>query len=821
MRNLRRDLAYAFRSLVKSRGVAAIAVVTLALGIGLNTAIFSVVDAVLLAPLPFPEADRLVRITADFTKPGLEDVGISVPELADYRRATSLFTDVAAIFPININLTAVDVPERIECELVSANYFDVLRVGAASGQVFHLADETPGVTERAVISDAIWHRRFGADPSVLGRRILLDNDYYEIIGVLPSWFRHPGTNLQNEPDLYIPSGYSATPFNAPVRRQQILRGAIARLAPGVSMDAAQSQLAALGASLRQAFPADYPDTQAWRPKLIPLHQDLVGRVQSGLFVMLAAVGAVLIIACANVANLLLARAAARSREFAIRGAIGATRSDLVRQVLVESLVLSITGGALGVLSARLLLAALVALIPTGMPLADGITINGRVLLFSLVISVVTGLLFGLWPALQASPASPYETLKDSTRAVNANPRRTRVRSALVVAEFALALVLLVTAALFARSFLRLYGVEAGFNPDHVLTTQLWMPIPNDPTKGPYVQPQHRTAFFRASLEKLHAIGGVHSAAWTTRLPLAGAQGVQPFLVEGQAPETAANNSMDPALVTPEYFDTLGIPLVRGRLLDNRDNETADQVAVVSESFVKKYFPHDEPVGHRLRPGGPASTAPWMTIVGVVGDVRNRRLETAPTPQLYRSAFQASSLSMALVVRTDGDPAVLSKPVLDAIHTIDPELPLFATQPMTAVIGASTAQRRFAMIVIGVFAGLALLLSSIGIYGVLAYLVQQRTSELGLRMALGASRGRLLSMVLGEGVRLAAIGIGLGLIAAFFAARAVAGMLYGVEPFDLVSFAGIACLLTLVALVACFAPAYRAMRVDPLVALRQD
>jgi putative ABC transport system permease protein len=748
-------------------------------------------------------------------------VGISVPELADYRNATSLFSDVAAIYPININLTAVDVPERIECELVSANYFEVLRVDAAVGQVFHRSDEIPGVTERAVISDAIWHRRFGGDPSVLGRRILLDNDYYEIIGVLPSWFRHPGTNLQNEPDLYIPSGYSATPFNAPVRRQLILRGALARLKPGISIEAAQTQLAALGASLRQAFPSDYPDIQGWRPRLVPLHEDLVGRVQSGLIVMLLAVGAVLIIACANVANLLLARAAARSREFAIRGAMGASRADLIRQVLVESVVLSLTGGLLGVLSARVLLAALVALIPNGMPLAAGIAINTRVLLFSLGVSVVTGLLFGLWPALQASPAAPYETLKDSTRAVNSNPRRTRVRNALVVAEFALALVLLVTAALFSRSFLRLYGVEAGFNPDQVLTAQLWMPIPNDPQKGPYVQPAHRTAFFRASLEKIHAIGGVRSAAWTTRLPLAGTQGVQPFLVEGQAPETAATNSMDPALVTPEYFDTLGIPTVRGRVFAATDNETAEQVLVVSESFVKKFFPNQDAVGHRLRLGGPASTAPWMTIVGVVGDVRNRRLEAAATPQLYRCALQASSLSMALVVKTEGDPAALSKPVLDAIHSIDPELPLFATQPMTAVIGQSTAQRRFAMIVIGIFAALALLLSSIGIYGVLAYLVQQRTSELGLRMALGASRGRLMSMILGEGVRLAAIGIAVGLAVAIVAAKAVSGMLFGVGPFDPVSFVGIAGLLTLVAIIACAAPAYRAMRVDPLVALRQD
>ncbi len=813
------DIRYAVRSLTKARGFALVAILTLGLGIGMNAAIYSIVDAVLIKPLSFREPDRLVRLTADFEKRGITDIGLGPVELADYRARTDLFESVAGIYAINVNLTDVDEPERIEGQLVSGNYFDVLGVTASVGQVFHQSDEIPGNAELVVISDGLWRRRFGADPLVIGRRIRLDNDFYTVVGVLPASFHHPGRNLQEEPDIYGPTGYSATPFPKPARGLPILGGAIARLKPGVSVEQASQRIDALGAALRAQNREAYPDSQGWRPRVLPLQADLVGSVESGLYVLVAAVGAVLLIACVNVAGLLLARATVRQREFAVRGAMGASRLRLIRQVLTESVVLSIAGGALGVFSARWLVSALVALIPAGMPRATEIAVNGRVLWFSLAVSVVTGLVFGLWPALQASPVAPSDSLKDSARSMQSSRERTFARRVLVVAEFALALMLLVTAALFVRSFVQLYSVDPGFRSAGVMTAQLWMPIPNDPSTGPYTSHAQRLPFFRESLNRIRALPGVEQAAWVTRLPLSGGRAGSLFLVEGRPVESATVSTVEPILATPTYFDTLGIPLVRGRTLSDDDHATAPPVIVVNNAFAKKYFPGEDPIGRRIRPGGPASTAPWFTIVGIVGDVRTTALDTTPTPQLYRSVWQASSLSMALVVRVTRDPAGISRAVVESIHSIDRELPLFAMQPMDSVLHASTAERRFAMIVVSVFASLALVLSAIGIYGVLSYIVHQRTSEIGLRMALGAEAGSVLRLVLGEGLVLAGSGIAIGLAGAWLVGQAVAGMLFGVGPMDPVSFVGISLLLTVVAVAACAVPAIRAMRIDPLVALR--
>ena len=816
------DIRFALRSLVKARGFAAIALVTLALGIGMATALLSVVDAVLLARLPFWQPDRLVRLTADFTKRHIEDIGMSVPELEDFRRRAGVFQDVAGLYPININLTGVDEPERIEAQLVSANFFTLLGARPQIGRIFTAADHQPHNVEIAVITDSLWTRRFSRDPHILGRKILVDNDPYEIVGVLEPGFRHPGRGIAGEPELFGPSGYGATPFPPPARAARVIAGgAIARLAPGVSIEDAQRRLAAFGTSVRADSPADYPETLGWAPRVLSLHLDLVERVRPALLVLLAGVAAVLLIACANVANLMIARASSRAREFALRGALGASRGRLARQMLTESAVLSLSGGLLGIVLGRWMLAGLTALIPAALPRAAEIAINGRVLWMSLALAVGTGLLFGLWPALQASPTGVYDTLKDAGRGQAGSRRRTRLRGALVVIEFALALVLLVTAALFVRSFLRLYDVSPGFEIDRLATARLWMPLPNDPSKGPYTSHQQRLPFFQRTSELFQSVPGVTAAGWVSRLPLGGVRGAAPFLIEGQPPETAIQNSLDPLQASPGYFAAMGITVIQGRVFNDQDTMAMPGVVVISETFAKRYFPNQDPINRRIRPGGPASTAPWLTIVGVVSDVRSVQLDAEPTAQMYRCLWQSSSLTMALVARTVGEPGQVEPALRNAIKQVDPNLPLFAVQPMTIVVASTLAQRRFAMIVIGIFAALALLLSAVGIYGVLSYLVQQRTSEIGLRMAMGASPQRVLGLILGEGLFLAAIGIAIGLAGAALATRAVSGMLFGVGPFDLASFAGISALLLAVAAIACALPAWRALRVDPLTALRQD
>jgi putative ABC transport system permease protein len=822
MNSLLQDARYAIRSLGRTPRFTAMAVLTLALGIGTNVAIFGVADRVLLRPLAFRDAGALVRLTGDYVKSGATDIGVSVPELLDYRGRTDLFQDVAGLYPVNANLTDVDEPERIEAILASANYFTLLGVDAQIGRVFAQVDEVPGNAELAVITDSLWARRFGRDPAVLGKRIRLDNDPYTIIGVLPVGFHHPGRGIAGECEVFVPAGFTGTPFPTPLVRgiHNLGGGAIARLRPGVSVETAAKRLDELSAQLRVDDPGDYPAALGWTTRVVALQQDLAGPVRPALIVLIGAVGAVLLIACANVANLLLVRASTRSREFAVRMALGASRGRLVRQLLTEGVVLALGGGVLGLLASRWLSIALLQLVPAGVsPAIDG-SIDWRVLGFSVALSLATGILFGIWPALQA-PAAESDALKESTRSMTASRGRSRARGMLVAAEFALALMLLVVAALFARSFVRLYAVDTGFSADHVLTARLWMPLPNDPSKGPYAKHERRLAFYQPATARLNALPGVVSAGWVSVLPLGGARAASFFLVEGQPPESAAGNSIDLLQASPGYFRALGIDLVHGRVCGDQDITTTEGVAVVSEAFVKRYFPAIDPLGTRIRPGGPSSTAPWLTIVGVVRDVRSRALDAAPPPQVYRCLWQSTNLAMTLVVKTEGDPALLERAVRAAVRETDPELPLYSVRPMSAVLASSLASRRFAMTVIAAFALLALALSAVGVYGVLAYLVEQRTREIGVRVALGATRQHILKMVLGTGLGLASAGIAVGLIGAALIARAVATMLFGIATFDPVSFVAIPAVLLAVAVLACYVPARRATRIDPLVALRQE
>jgi predicted permease len=820
MNGMLQDLRWAVRALAKSPGFTLAAVATLALGIGANTAIFSLVDGILLRPLEFREPERLVAVWGRFRSPDLDTNPLSVPELEDLRRqAGGTLESITGFSPTSANLTGVDQPERIQAMVVTTNFFDVLGASPARGRTFAAEDDAGGIGTAAVITDGLWRRRFGGAPDVIGRNMRLDDDDFTVIGVMPRGFGQPGDTGPSPVEIWVPSNFRIPqlPFE---QRSARFVAVIARLAPGVSRSQAQARLAGIADRVRLQNPDQYAPRAGWSLRLLPLFDQVVGNVRPALFVLLGAVGLVLLIGCANVANLSLARSAEREREIAVRAALGAGRLRVVRLLLTESLVLALLGGGLGVLLAVWGSDLLVSLTATNLPRVGEIGIDLRVLAFTLALTVLTGIAFGLIPALQMSRGDLQPALKDATRGATAGRARGRTRAFLVVAEIALALVLLVGAGLLLESFRRLLAVDPGFEPEGLLTAQVSLPVPNQPERGKYYSDEMQRTFYRQVLAELSASPGVRAAGLSSNLPLSGGSNLGAFRIEGRpVPPGEPPPLAEFRAVSPGYFRLMEIPVLAGRELDEKDRSDAPFVAVVNRALARRFWPGEDPVGRRIRIGPDGAVE--LTIVGVVGDVRQLRLESEPEPELYFPYEQAPSGTLTLVVRADRSPENLAPTMRAAVRAVEREQPVYNVLTMRQLLGRAVAPRRISMLLLNAFAVLALGLAAVGIYGVMAYGVAQRRREIGVRMALGAHRADVLRLVVGQGMALALAGVGVGLVAAFGLTRVLASLLYGVSRTDPRVFFGLSALLVAVALVACWLPARRASGLDPLAALRTE
>ncbi|HEY3137520.1 MAG TPA: ABC transporter permease [Blastocatellia bacterium] len=805
MENLWKDLLYGARMLAKQPAFTIVVVAALALGIGANTAIFSVVNSILLRPLPYRDPDRLVMVWMDNRRINVDQDIHSYANYSDYRDQNQSFEQLAAFNGISVNLIGVGEPERIIGTMASPSLFDVLGVEPLVGRTFSAEEEVPGHDKVVILSFGLWQRRFGGDPDILGHEISLSDVKRTVIGVMPPGFRFP----HKDAELWAPL---ATDANRKNSRYGFSYQVIGRLKKGVALAQARVDMGAIASRLVEQF----PDLEGYGVNLVPLHQQVVGGVRPALLVLLGTVAFVLLIACANVANLLLARAAAREREIAIRTALGSGRLRLIRQLLTESVLLATLGGAAGLLIANWGLKALVALSPEDIPRRDQIGIDFRVLGFTLLISLLTGLLFGLAPALQASKLDLNESLKEGGRGASGGVAGRRIRNTLVVFEVALSLVLLIGAGLMIKSFVRLQKVDLGFNPDRLLIMNIQL------SRSKY-QGGSSAAFFRQLIERVEALPGVESAGAITSVFIEGLPDSSSFTIEGRPPVPAAEQDEAPIdFVTPGYFRTMGIPLLKGRELTEQDGPNSPRVLVINDTFARRFWPGEDPLGKRLKFGPPASDAPWWTIVGVVNDMRRTGLDSAVRCETFIPYTQRPFIGfLSLVVRTAPDPRSMATTVRDVVWSMDRDQPVSHIGTVEQLLGGMMAQRRLNTVLFGIFAGLALVLAALGIYGVISYSVTQRTHEIGIRMALGASWPEVLKLVIGNGMKLVGAGILIGLISAAGLTRLMTTLLYGVSATDPATFVLIAVLLAGVALGACFVPARRAMKVDPMVALRYE
>ena len=821
--NLWFDLKYAVRMLLRSPGFAFIAIATMALGVGATTAIYSVIDATLLHPLPYANPSELVRIQDDLPGVGAQDVSVSIPEWKDLENS-GIFQYVALDYFASMNLTGSAQPTRVAYKGVTPNYFAMLGVGAQLGRTFDTGDNTPGVIPEVVLSDGLWKSAFGADPRILEKTVRLDHDVYQVVGVMPPGFRDQGeTSEERNMELWVAGGFAAPPFPPPLRNSRF-GTAFARLKPGLSVASAQAHIDALVASLKKQYPADYPAQAAWTIRLIPLAETVVGNLRQSLILLFGAVGLVLLISCVNVANLLLARASARGREIAVRQALGAARMRLIRQLLTESLLLFLLGGITGCAVLFCARKFLLQFIPESLPRLNDISISWGVLAFAIVVSVTAGTIFGLAPAWLSSGLNLTETLRQEGRGSSGSRKRSRLRRALVIGELALSLVLMIAAGLLLRSFSDLFKVPLGFNPSRVMAIETWLPFPNDPKANIYSTPTQQAVMLREVLRRDRTLPGVEETAVgdVAALPLGHVKddrNMFPLIREGQDVQSSQPPLIDTSLVSPEYFHLLGMTLLRGRLFVDQDLEATPSIAVINQAAARTYWPNQDPVGKRVRLS--ASKPDWTTIVGVISDARTESLADAAIPQVYLDIYQRLSNDLAFFLRGQLDPATIAAQVRIQIQAVDPELPIFRPETLNDVLSSSLSERRFSMEMVALFAATALLLAALGIYGTISYLVNEQSREIAIRLALGAQRSDILRMVLRQGLGLAAAGAVLGVAGALIVSHLMAGLLFGVSPYDLSTFVGVTAVLTAVAIAASYVPALRAMRLDPMTMLHSE
>ena len=833
MGTLLQDVRYGLRMLVKKPTFTIVAVLTLALGVGANTAIFSIVNAVLLRSLQFPDPDRLVSISFNNPGVGLRGVRFSVPEFDDLKTQTDVFEDVSVIVLGPTNLTGAKQPEHLEMMEVSPNYFSMLGSAPELGRLIGHQDYALGFAPVVVISDALWRRSYGADPGVLGRNLRLDNDLYTIVGVLSPEFRHPGPAIPPL-EVWITCGFSADPFPPPARGLRILPGAIARLKPGLTLAQAQARLDAMTANLRREFANDYPPQSKWTIEIVPLQQSLVGKVRPMLAVLMAAVVLIVFVVSLNIGSLLLARASGRQQEIAVRAAMGASGGRLIRQMLTESLLLAFIGGLAGLTTAVITLKAVLRFVPANLPRLGEVSIDWRVLGFALLISLATGVLFGLAPAIDSSKAGLAGTMREGSRGSGYSAKAGRLRDALMVSQLAFAVVLMVGAGLLLETLHDLLRQNPGFNPSRVVTANIYLPNPNDPKLDPYETLAQLIPFHRELLRRANAIPGVELAAITSNLPAAdtintdsaayGATSRNSLDIEDRPTESSGDLSAEIIRVSPEYFRLIQTPLVGGRFFTEGDEDGKLPVAIIDEATARRYWPDRDPVGRRLRIGGRfvrKNSSPWCTVVGVAKNIKHDGLDVDGVPHVYVPLNQFVGRSLSVALRTSLPASTLEAQIRGAIQSVDPTLPVFGVTSMDEVLDASLASRRFSANLVAGFAAMALLLASIGIYGLLAYMVGQRSREIGLRLALGAQRADVLRLVLQKGVVLAGVGIVAGLIFSASTAPMMASLLYGVRPHDPAVFLIVPLLLFAVAVLASYVPARRATKVDPMIALRES
>ena len=797
------DLRYALRQLIKAPSFTAVAILTLALGIGACTAIFSVVNAVLLRPLNYPEPDRIVSIR-ETNLPQFPVFSVSPPNYLDWEKQTKSYEYLAAYTGGDLNLTGDGEPQQLSGLKATAHYFDVYGVKPILGRMWLPEEDAQGKDHVVVLSYHFWQRVFGGAADVVGRSIQLNGEPYTVVGIA-----QVGFGLTSKVEAWTPLAFKPEETANNARGDHYIN-VVGRLRPGVTVAQARAELELLATQLAK----QYPDSNKGWGIFLMLSQDYIVRdVKPVLYTLLGAVGCVLLIACANLANLLLARASARSREISIRAALGASRARLVRQLLTESVVLAVGGGVAGVILARWGLDALLALAPSSLPRISEIHLDSGVLIFSLALSIITGLVFGIAPAWLAARADVNEALKQGTRGSTEGGARGRLRSALVVLEVTFALMLLGGAGLLARSFMQLAHVDPGFTPENATLLQLSLP------QKKYAMPEQQTAFADALLERVKVLPGVQWAGITHSMPLLGGY-VLTFSIEGRPPIAPSDQpSASYYAVTPDYFRAMGIRLIRGRTFTPRDDAKAPRVAIINEAFARQFFPNEDPIGKRIDIDlGPDA---WREIVGIVGDIKQNGPDQATSAQSYEPFAQKPFNSIDLVIRTKGAPAALLGALRPAVYAVDKDQPIGVIRPLEEIMADSIARQRFAMTLLSVFSGVALVIAAVGIYGVMAYNVVQRTGEFGIRMALGAQQRDVLRLVLMQGGKLIGLGLVIGLAATLAVSRAMGSMLFNTSAYDPLTLAAITVLLAAVALVACFFPANRATKVNPIEALRAE